>query len=248
MSPGRSVLARPSLRTGRPCRRSVLFVLALLLLASAPAPGLAAGSGGGGGDYSGGSGSGSAQRSSRSPEVVAARHYKAGLRHKRAAWKLEEKAAKEDDAEDREKRLAKARKAYEKAIRAQQEALKALPTHYEAENELGYALRKTGRHAEAIAAYDRALALNDVFYPAVEYRAEAFLATGQLDRAKNAYMTLFRNDRALADQLMSAMDAWLAEQPEGETKASFAAWLEERKALAKVGADLSQNNERPWSP
>ncbi len=238
---------RASHRTGGRVAPFGLLLLALLLLVGSPAPGVAAGSGGGGGDYSGGSG-GSSQRSSRSPKAVADRHYAAGLRHKQKAWKLEEKAAKAEDAKGREKQLAKARKAYEKAIRSQEAALKALPAHYEAENELGYALRKTGRFAEAIAAYDRALALNDVFYPAVEYRAEAYLATGQLDRAKSAYMTLFRNDRALAAQLMTAMDEWLAAQPEGEARASFAAWLEERKALAAIGYDLSQRNEGRWAP
>lgn len=59
-------------------------------------------------------------------------------------------------------------------------------------------------------------------------------------------MALFRNDRKLAAQLMTAMDEWLGQQPEGEAKASFAAWLEERKALAAVGEDLSQNNVRSW--
>jgi tetratricopeptide (TPR) repeat protein len=230
---------------GRLSARAFLVACVLLSLACAPSIAVAAG-GGGGGDFGGASGGSAAQRSSRSPESVAKRHHQAGLRQKQKAWKLEAKAAKADDVADREKLLAKAKKAYEKAIGSQEAALEALPTHYEAANELGYALRKTGRYAEAIASYDRALALNDVFYPAVEYRAEAYLATGQLERAKSGYMALFRNDRKLAAQLMTAMDEWLGQQPEGEAKASFAAWLEERKALAAVGEDLSQNNVRSW--
>ena len=227
--------------------KSIRLVLALvvalgLVFTTSSAP---AASGGGGGDYGGGSG-GSAQRSSRSPELTSKRYYKAGLRHKARAWKLEEKAAKEDDLEDRDKLLAKARKSYEKAIEAQSAAMKAFASNYEAANELGYALRKTGSYEKAIASYDRALELNAVYFPAVEYRAEAYLATGQLDKAKRSYMALFRNDRKLAHQLMTAMEEWLAKQAAGDTTASFAEWLKERKALAEVGDDLSQNNTRSW--
>jgi len=226
--------------------RRLRFVASLLLmigLTGLPLAARAAG-GGGGGDYGGSVGS--SPSSSRSPESVARRHYQAGLRAKAKAWKFEEKAAKEDDAEDREKLLAKAQKAYAGAIRSQTAAVKAFAKHYEALNELGYALRRTGQFTEAIAAYDRALAINSAYFPAIEYRGEAYLATGELEKVKSAYMVLFRNERALADQLMTAMDAWLAEQPEGDGKASFAAWIDERKALAKVGSDLSQNNTRRW--
>lgn len=237
----------PRLGAGPRAARVGVVGLVVLALVGSPLLALAAGgSGGGGGGFSGGSGSSTAQSSSRSPESVAKRHHQAGLRSKQKAWKLEAKAAQADDAADREKLLAKAQKAYEKAIKSQTAALKTLPTHYEAANELGYALRKTGRYAEAIASYDRALAINGIFYPAVEYRAEAYLATNELERAKSAYMTLFRNDRKLADQLMTAMETWHETQPEGEAKVSFAAWLKERKALAAVGEDLSQNNARSW--
>lgn len=221
------------------------LVVALGLVFTSPLAVAAGGGSGGGGDYGGGSG-GSSQSASRSPERVAKRSYQSGLSYKEKAWKLEAKAAKADDAEDREKLLAKARKAYEKAIKAQTAALKAVPGHYEAANELGYALRKTGQFEKAIESYNRALELNGIYYPAVEYRAEAFLATGQIEKAKSAYMTLFRNDRALADQLMTAMDDWLAKQTAGDETASFAEWLNERKALAKVGDDLTQNNSRAW--
>ena len=227
--------------------KSVRFVLALVValgLVFTTSLAFAAG-GGGGGEYGGGSG-GSVQRSSRSPELISKRYYKAGLRHKAKAWKLEEKAAKEDDLEDRDKLLAKVRKSYEKAIVAQSAAMKAFASNYEAANELGYALRKTGSYEKAIASYDRALELNAVYFPAVEYRAEAYLATGQLDKAKRSYMALFRNDRKLAHQLMTAMDEWLAKQAAGDSTASFAEWLKERKALADVGDDLSQNNTRSW--
>lgn len=220
---------------------SVFVMVGLLVLAGDT---WAAGGGGGGGDYGGSIGSSS--RSSRSPESIARRHYQAGLRAKEKAWKLEKKAAKEEDARGREKLLAKAQQAYEDAIRSQTAAVKALPKHYEAHNELGYALRRTGRYAEAIAAYDRALEINSVYFPAIEYRGEAYLGVGQLEKVKAAYMVLYRNERKLADQLMTAMDAWLEQQPAGDATASFAEWVKQRKALAKVGDDLSQNNTRSW--
>jgi tetratricopeptide (TPR) repeat protein len=220
---------------------SLILVVGLLVLSGGA---WAAGGGGGGGDYGGSVGSSS--RSSRSPESVARRHYQAGLRAKAKAWKLEEKAAKEEDEKDREKLVAKAQKAYESAIRSQTAAVKAFPSHYEAQNELGYALRRTGKFAEAIAAYDRALEIDSAYFPAIEYRGEAYLGVGELEKAKASYMVLFRNERKLADQLMTAMDTWLEKQPAGEATASFAEWVKERKALAQAGEDLSQNNTRSW--
>lgn len=227
--------------------RSIRLAASLVLMIGlfvVPSGGAQAAGGGGGGDYGGSVGSSS--RSSRSPESVARRHYQSGLRAKAKAWKLEEKAAQEEDQKDREKLLAKAQKAYEGAIRSQTAAIKAFPKHYEAQNELGYALRRTGKYAEAIAAYDRALEINSAYFPAVEYRGEAYLGVGQLEKVKASYMVLFRNERALADQLMTAMDAWLEKQPAGDATASFAEWVKERKALAKAGEDLSLNNTRSW--
>ena len=225
--------------------RIVLSPVFFLIFVFSASPILAAGAGGGGGGEYRGS-SGSSAGSSRSPERVAKRAYEAGLSYKQKAWKYEEKAAKADDAEDRDELLAKAQKAYGSAIESQTAAVKADPKNYEAENELGYALRKTGQYVPAIEAYDRALALNGAFFPAVEYRGEAYLSVGELQRAKDSYMKLFRNDRKLADKLMTTMDEWLAKQPAGEESKSFAEWVKERKSLANVGDDLSQNNTRSW--
>jgi tetratricopeptide (TPR) repeat protein len=224
--------------------RNLVVVSTLLAFVWTAPIALAAGGGGGGSAEVGGSG-GSGGRSSRSPAAVAKRHYQAGIRHKEKAWKLEEKAAREEDPEDRAELLEKASKAYSKALAAQNAAVKANPKDHAAYNELGYALRKNGQYAEAIEAYDRALAIDSTYFPAIEYRGEAYLATGQLEKAKRAYMVLFRNERPLADQLLDAMEAWLVKQPPDQVEA-FAAWVEERKALAAAGDDLSQNNTRTW--
>lgn len=204
----------------------------------------AAGSSGGGGGFTGSTSA--PERRAKSPEDIANGHYKAGLRFKAKAWKAEEKAAKATKDSKRDKLLADARKFYEKAMASQATAIKVNEQHYEAANELGYALRKTGDYRKAIGAYNYALQLRPSFYPAIEYRGEAFLMMGFIKESQEAYMTLFRNDRELADQLMATMEKWHAAQPDGDPKKAFADWLAERKQLASIGHDLSSNNTRTW--
>ena len=223
--------------------RTIVSTLALVCLLLGTTLAQAAGSGGGGG-FSGSSPM--PERRAKTPEEVATSHYKAGLKYKAKAWKAEEKAAKATKDTKRDKLLADAREYYEKAIAAYATAMKVNEQHYEAANELGYALRKTGDYRKAIGAYNYALQLRPEFYPAIEYRGEALLMMGFVKEAQDAYMTLFRNDRALADQLFATMEKWHAEQPEGNDRTTFAAWLEERRQLASIGRDLSSNNTRTW--
>jgi len=187
---------------------------------------------------------------SKTPEQVAAGHYQSGLRYKSRAWKQEEKAARARTPEQRDKLLEKAARNYAKAAEQQAQAMKADPRSHQAANELGYALRKTGDYQQAIQWYDRALQLQPGFLEAVEYRGEAYLAVGNLEAAKGAYMELFRGDRALAGQLLTAMEAWVAAQ--GSTSVNeaglteFARWLMERKQLAALTAEVSLNEARQW--
>ena len=219
-------------------------LLCLLLGVTILGTAQAAGSSGGGGGFSGSTPM--PERRAKTPEDIANGHYKAGLKFKAKAWKAEEKAAKATKDAKREKLLADARKFYEKAMASQATAIKVNEQHYEAANELGYALRKTGDYRKAIGAYNYALQLRPSFYPAIEYRGEAFLMMGFIKESQDAYMTLFRNDRDLADQLMGTMEKWHADQPDGDGKKAFAAWLDERKQLALIGRDLSSNNTRTW--
>ena len=76
------------------------------------------------------------------------------------------------------------------------------------------------------------------------HRAEAYLALDRLDDAKSAYMDLFNHERALADQLMTAMQKWLAEH-RGNANGmrvsdvdAFDKWLQEREGIAKQTASL----------
>ena len=101
---------------------------------------------------------------------------------------------------------------------------------------------------KAIGAYNYALEINPNFHQATEYRGEAFLALGMYERTKQSYMQLFRNERELADQLMITFDSWVEEKNgslEG-AEVEFAAWVAERKRMAKITTDLSKNNTRSW--
>lgn len=186
----------------------------------------------------------------QTPEQVAVGHYKSGLRYKKRAWRQEEKAAKAKTPKQRDKLLAKAMKNHERALQKYVATLKANRRHYEAANELGYALRRMGRYEQAIEWYDHALKLKPNFLEAIEYRGEAYLATGNIDAAKGAYMELFRNDRTLADQLLIAMQAWHDRQGSSSADslggAGFSDWLIERKELAGITRDVSLNQSRQW--
>jgi tetratricopeptide (TPR) repeat protein len=164
---------------------------------------------------------------------TASAHYQRGLSAKERALAREAAAARADDPADRTAQLAAADAAFEEAVIYFGKALKLELDHYEAANELGYSLRKTGDYRKALGAYNFALTIKPDFYPAVEYRGEAYLALGMIERAKEAYLTLFRNEPQLAAQLLQAMAG-------AEVDADFSAWVEERRAIAAAtpGADM----------
>lgn len=221
---------------------SAFVVISACLLAPQS---FAAGSGGGGG-LSGSTSSTPARK--LSPEQLSEKTMRAGIRERDRALKHEAKAASAKSDKAREKSLKKAKKYYEKAIAKQGEAIRHDPQNYKAANELGFALRKTGDYRKAIGAYNYALELNPNFHQATEYRGEAFLALGFYDQTKQSYMILFRNDQSLASELMAKFEIWVAGR-NGDLsaeEAEFAAWVAERKSLAKVTADLSLNNVRRW--
>lgn len=166
----------------------------------------------------------------QSIDEAAVAWYTEGLAHKEAARDKETRAASAVSTEERERLLADAQADYRAAVAAQGKALKLHLDYYQAANELGYALRQTGDYRKALGAYNFALEIKPDFYPAVEYRGEAYLALGMLEASREAYMTLFRNDLALAARLLQAMEA---SAPRVED-ASFAAWVAERKQLAAL--------------
>lgn len=164
---------------------------------------------------------------------TASAHYQRGLSAKERALAREAAAERAGNPEDKASQQAAADEAFEEAVTYFGKALKLELSHYEAANELGYSLRKTGDYRKALGAYNFALTIKPDFYPAIEYRGEAYLALGMFDQAKDAYLTLFMNDPQLAAQLLQAMAS-----TEGDT--DFAAWVEERQAIAAAtpGADM----------
>ena len=218
-----------------------LVAIGALLSSTIALSGHAAGSGGG-------SMGTTPSKGDSDPQQMSEKAFRAGVRNRDRALKHEAKAARAKNDKAREKSLAKAQKQYQKAISKQGEAIKLHAQNFKAANELGFALRKTGDYRKAIGAYNYALEINPDFHEATEYRAEAFLALGLLEQTQQSYMQLFRTDRALADQLMSVIDAWVADKSDSlaPDEEEFIYWVNERKRLAKITADLTMNNERSW--
>lgn len=193
----------------------------------------------------------SAPSVSESPEENAQMHYRQGLKYRDKAWALEKKAANVE-GDEAEKLLRKAQKEYTKAAKSQRKAVTANPRLHQAHSSLGYALRKTGEFDKAVEAYDRALGISPGYTEAIEYRAEAYLALNRLEEAKSAYMTLMRADRARADELMTAMKKWIANNEGGSAALSqadleaFATWVEERAEIAGHAAMLVPAKARDW--
>jgi tetratricopeptide (TPR) repeat protein len=113
---------------------------------------------------------------------------------------------------------------------------------YEAWNNVGYIHLRLGAYNEAVDDYNHTLKLKPDLLEAVCHRAEANLAVDRLEDTQAAYMDLFNHDRALADELMVAMQAWLVDHrtnANGMRTAdidAFDKWLQEREGIAKQTA------------
>ena len=188
----------------------------------------------------------------QTPEEAGKAAYNVGLQHRDKAWGFEDKAKAAASDAEREKLLAKAQRQYEKSIPLFETAVEKIPSFHQAYSSLGYALRKTGDFDGSLDAYNKALELAPFYGEAIEYRAEAYLGLGRLDEVKEAYMHLFAKERALADQLMEAMEAWVEEKRadpgdlSSEQIESFAAWLAERGEIAGQTARLEGAATRAW--
>ncbi len=214
----------------------------ILVMAVQPAAVWAAGGSGGGG----GGSFPTQQRVKKAPEQLAAERYNAGLKRRDKADKLLAEAAQRE-GKARTKRESKAEKQYLKAIKEFDKAIAYRPDFYQAHGSLGYAYRRLGRHDESLAAYNRSLSLQPDYAQAIEYRAEAYLGLGRIEEAQDAYMDLFRRQRDLADQLMVAMNDWVAARradPGGmdaDQIETFAAWVAQRSELAGHTEPVGQN-------
>jgi tetratricopeptide (TPR) repeat protein len=174
-----------------------------------------------------------------SPGDQAISAYNDGLRYRDRAWKAEKELATAQDPARRTKLGEIIKKSYEADVRSQKQAIGSNPNMFQAHSELGYALRKTGDYAGALASYDQALNLQPNYGEAIEYRAEAYLGLNRIDDAKNAYLLLYNGGaKELAKQLGGAMQKWVDERkadPAGLTTATiddFSKWISQRSEIS----------------
>lgn len=134
---------------------------------------------------------------------------------------------------------------YEQSLRHFAEAVRLDPYLYEGFTYLGYANRKIGRHAQALAAYERALEINPDYSHAIEYQGQAFLGLNRIEQARFNYLRLYALNKGQAKKLLQAMQSWLdshpGSAPEGVDLDSFTAWVAQR-------AELTRNDPlaAPW--
>jgi tetratricopeptide (TPR) repeat protein len=178
------------------------------------------------------------------PAEQAKEDYNAGVKSIKRAKEYDADADKASTPEKKSRAQEKAGKAYNKALEQFIAAVGNKPDMVEAWNYIGFANRHLGAYAESLEAYDHALSLNPKYFDAVEYRGEAFLGLNRIEDAKNAYMDLFRDARPLSDQLLAAMQKWVADRRQdakgltGPQIDAFDQWLGERGVIAKQTASL----------
>jgi tetratricopeptide (TPR) repeat protein len=206
----------------------------------------------GGGSISGGTSGSSSMAAPPSPEELARSAYNDGVRSVNKAKSLESDAAKASDEGKKQKLLDKSQKTYRNALGQFNRAVENSAGLFQAWNYIGFCQRHLGDYEAALGAYSRALALNPNYNEAIEYRAEAYLGLNRVDDSKTAYMSLFRDARPLAEELMSAMRRWVdqrrtdAKGVSADDLAAFAAWIAERASVAQQTASLAVGaNSKP---
>jgi tetratricopeptide (TPR) repeat protein len=183
-----------------------------------------------------------------SPEDTARDLYNSGISHKDRGDKYEQQAAKEE--KDRAKNLQRAQDEYKRAQKDFEQAIATDPGMYQAFNGLGYAMRKLGDPARALAAYNQALSLRPGFPDALHYRGVAYLGLNRIEEAKAAYLDLFGRDRKQAAQLLDEMKKWVDDMMANPGKvnvglvASLSSWIAEREAIAKKTVDMGLSDHK----
>jgi tetratricopeptide (TPR) repeat protein len=206
----------------------------------------------GGGSMSAGGTAGSAAGSPSRPEDMAKAAYNSGVRSIKKAETCESDAAKASNPEKSAKALDKAHQYYSKALEQFIDAVSQQPQMYQAWNYIGFANRHLGSYDAALSAYAKALELNPAYPEAIEYRGEAYLGLNKIDDAKEAYMSLFRESRSLAGELMTAMRRWAdarridAQGLAPDDVEAFSKWVDERAGIAAQTASLAVGAQATW--
>ncbi|MGZ4810194.1 MAG: tetratricopeptide repeat protein [Thermoanaerobaculia bacterium] len=192
---------------------------------------------------------------SRNPHDDAVQYYNSAERRLEKLTKMHDEMKAATDPQKAADLRQKISKGLEAAAADFRHATDNDPNLFQAYSELGFTLRKLGRYDESLAAYDKALALQPGFSPAIEYRAEAHLGLNKLDDVKDAYMTLFAGDRPRADVLMVSIKSWLAERRanlnglDAAKLDEFAKWVEQRQTIAGQTSSVTTadtNTFRSW--
>lgn len=177
------------------------------------------------------------------PDAAARKAYTAGMKSLTKAEDYESAAAGAANSDKKGAALEKMGDAYNRALDQFTEALSNKGDLVDAWNKVGYIHLRLGAYAESVDDYNHTLALKPDLREAVLHRAEAYLAIDRLDDAKSAYMDLYNHVPPMAEELFTAMQAWLTAHRSnlnGMRPAdveSFDKWLTER-SLAKQAAAL----------
>jgi tetratricopeptide (TPR) repeat protein len=199
----------------------------------------------GGGSPNGGNGMVTAEGAARTRGDAAKAAYVSAVRAVNYAKDYESDAAKAATPEKKAKAEAKAQKYYQEALTKFIDVVGLDPKMYQAWNYLGFTNRKLGHYDDSLSSYAKALELNPNYPEAIEYRGEAYLGLNQIEDAKAAYLSLFKDSRPLANELMTAMHQWTdARRKDSQGLSSddveaFAKWMDERATLAAQTASLA---------
>jgi tetratricopeptide (TPR) repeat protein len=179
------------------------------------------------------------------PEKEAAKAFAAGNKTMAKARELQDIVAHTTDPDKKAKASEKLDDTYDKALLQYTDVIRNKDDMYEPWNQIGFIHLHYGAYRESIDDYNHALKLKPDLPEAIAHRGAAFLGVDRLDDAKAAYMDLFFHDRALADQLMLSMQAWLQTHqasPNGVRAAdidAFGKWVQERDGIAKATASAA---------
>lgn len=177
----------------------------------------------GGGSMGGGS-SGASSLPRKSPQQIAIDNYNAGIRYRDKAEQLEVQLAAAETDKAARKLQKKINKQYNKAAKRFRSAVKSVSSLYQAHASLGYVYKQLGEWDKAMVAYNEALRLRPEYTPAIEYRAEAFLAIGNFAGVKEAHLALQHFDPVNRDVLELAIGDWMQANARSEVNADFYDW------------------------
>jgi tetratricopeptide (TPR) repeat protein len=182
----------------------------------------------------------------QTPQQLARDAYNDGVRYVKKADKAQSASLEAKDPAKKDKEAQEAHGLYSQALAKFKEAVERDSTLHEAWNYVGYTSRKLGDYDDALAAYDKALALKPGYPDALEYRGEAYLGMSRIPDAQQAYLDLYAGNRALAGKLLTAMKSWLAAQraasPGGGAVnlEDLDKWIQERAQIAGQTAALTR--------